>query len=343
MHGILTGRRVAVALAAISGGLVLAACDTGNFLIRFTVGEGGIILNTTDAGATWQAQASGVTKNLNGVSFGGSTQGCAVGDNGTIVFTADGSTWNKALSVPTTLKLNAVDVEPIIGGAAPESVIPVPNVIGLAVGIKGTILATEGCGFWSAETSGTTANLNGVSLCRCLSGDAWAVGDYGHILNTVDFGTTWNAQVSGTGQNLESVSFVDANDGWAVGKRGVILNTGNGGTTWTPQTSGTTNELDGVAFADPLHGYAVGQNGVILATSNGGATWVKQVSHTSQNLESVSTIWDVNQTEVGVEVANDYADAIAVGKNGVIRMTTNEGATWTISNSGTTQNLGGAS
>jgi photosystem II stability/assembly factor-like uncharacterized protein len=338
----LTGRRVAVALAATSGALVLAACDTGDFHIRFTVGEAGIILNTTDAGATWQAQASGVKKNLNGVSFGGPRQGCAVGDNGTIVFTTDGSTWNSASSVPTTLKLNAVDVEPFEGGSIAQ--VLGADVFGFAVGIKGTILATEGCGSWTAQTSGITANLNGVAMCRCTNVDAaWAVGDYGHILNTLDGGTTWNPQVSGTGQNLESVSFVDSNNGWAVGKRGVILNTLNGGTTWTPQTSGTTTELDGVVFADAQHGYAVGQKGVILATTNGGTTWIAQNSHTSQNLESVSTIWDANQTEVGLEVPNDYSDAIAVGKNGVIRMTTNEGATWTISNSGTTQNLGGAS
>jgi photosystem II stability/assembly factor-like uncharacterized protein len=332
MQRMLTGRRALVALAAASGALVLAACDTGDFQVRFTVGEAGIILNTTDAGATWQAQASGVKKNLNGVSFISTTQGCAVGDNGTIVFTTDGSTWNSASSVPTTLKLDAVDTE-----GFPEN-----GVFAFAVGIKGTILRSDGCSTWTAQTSGTTANLNGVAICRSECESVWAVGDFGRILNTTNGGTTWSPQVSGTGQNLESVSFVNAFDGWAVGKRGIILNTSNGGTTWTRQTSGTTNELDGVAFADPLNGYAVGQNGVILATTNGGTTWIAQTSHTSQNLESVSTIF-TGTVGIGTEVPNDYADAIAVGKNGVIRMTQDGGATWTISNSGTTQNLGGAS
>jgi photosystem II stability/assembly factor-like uncharacterized protein len=195
--------------------------------------------------------------------------------------------------------------------------------------------------------SGTTANLNGVAQCRCYGSSAWAVGDLGHILNTTD-GLTWSPQVSGTSQNLESVSFVNASDGWAVGKRGVILTTSDGGTTWSAQTSGTKGELDGVVFADSLHGYAVGQNGVILSTNNGGATWIAQTSHTSQNLESVSTIFDgpvaYGGGEFGVvPVTGDYNDAIAVGKNGVIRMTTDGGATWTISNSGTKQNLSGAS
>jgi photosystem II stability/assembly factor-like uncharacterized protein len=337
MQRILTGRRALVVLAATGGALVLAACDTGNYTVRFTVGEAGIILNTTDAGATWQAQASGVKNNLNGVSFAGPTHGCAVGDKGTIVYTMDGSTWNSASSVPTTLKLNAVDVESYAEA----------SLGGFAVGIKGTILQSDSCSSWTAQTSGTSANLNGVAQCRCIVPWAWAVGDYGTILITTD-GSTWNSQTSGTGQSLESVSFVNASDGWAVGKRGVILNTTNGGTTWTPQTSGTSRELDGVVFADSLHGYAVGQNGVILSTSDGGATWIAQTSHTSQNLESVSTIFDgavaYDDTGSGVVLATgDYNDAIAVGKNGVIRMTTNGGATWTISNSGTKQNLSGAS
>ena len=340
MQRILTGRRALVVLATTGGALVLAACDTGDFHVRFAVGEAGIILNTADAGATWQAQASGVKNNLNGVSFVSTTFGCAVGDKGTIVYTTDGSTWNSASSVPTTLKLNGVDVEPVEGD------------FGFAVGVKGTILTTDTCSSWTAQTSGTTANLNGVSTCRCDSPDGWAVGDYGHILNTVNGGTTWNPQLSGTGQNLESVWFVNAFDGWAVGKRGVILNTGDGGTTWTAQTSGTTGELDGVVFADPVHGYAVGQNGVILATVNGGTTWTAQTSHTSQNLESVSTIFTGSGcATVGESVCTatlapptgDWHDAIAVGKNGVIRMTQDGGATWTISNSGTKQNLSGAS
>jgi photosystem II stability/assembly factor-like uncharacterized protein len=130
-----------------------------------------------------------------------------------------------------------------------------------------------------------------------------------------------------------------------VGKRGVIRHTTDGGVTWTAQNSRTTGELDGVVFADPLHGYAVGQNGVILATSDGGTTWTAQTSHTSQNLESVSTIFNRSSDSPSIETVatNDYHDAIAVGKNGVIRMTQDGGATWTISNSGTKQNLSGAS
>jgi photosystem II stability/assembly factor-like uncharacterized protein len=337
MHGIVTRRRAAIAVAAIGGIFALASCDTSDFNIRFAVGEAGTIINTTNAGASWQQQASGVQKNLNGVSFFGSTTGCAVGDNGTITYTANGTTWTPATGVPTTLPLNAVDFGFSQQGTGfPDTA--------WAVGLKGTIISAfagsaNACsGTWTTQTSGITANLNGVAWCRCAGQDVWAVGDYGHVLATTNGGSTWTPQTSGTGQNLEAVVFVDSQTGWAVGKRGVIIHTSNGGTTWTAQSSGTTLSLDGVAFADSMHGYAVGANGLILATIDGGVTWTPQTSHTTTFLESVSTIFAGGEGTIG-----DYHDAIAVGKGGVIRMTQDGGATWTTSASGTTRNLGGTS
>ena len=326
MSRLVATRRAAVGIAAVGGIATLAAFGTGNYTVRFAVGEAGIILNTTDAGASWSQQGSGVIKNLNGVTFSGTSDGCAVGDSGTATATTDGSTWTPAASVPTTAKLNAVD-----GGRVVESF------SFWAVGSGGTILQSFDCSNWNVQTSGTTKNLNGVSFCHCNSADVWAVGDYGHIFATTD-GFTWSPETSGVSQGLESVFFVDSQTGWAVGRRGVIIHTVDGGTTWTKQVSGTTLSLDGVAFSDSQHGYVVGANGLILATVNGGATWTAQKSHTSVNLEAVSTIVPFDESTFG-----DYFDAIAVGKGGVILMTQDGGTTWTKSPSGTTQNLSGTS
>jgi photosystem II stability/assembly factor-like uncharacterized protein len=57
----------------------------------FAVGWGGRILHSTDAGITWTDQTSGTTANLNDVSFSSDAlRGIAVGDSGTIVWTANG-------------------------------------------------------------------------------------------------------------------------------------------------------------------------------------------------------------------------------------------------------------
>jgi photosystem II stability/assembly factor-like uncharacterized protein len=57
----------------------------------FAVGLGGRILHSTDSGITWTNQTSGTSANLNDVSFASDAlRGIAVGDSGTILWTANG-------------------------------------------------------------------------------------------------------------------------------------------------------------------------------------------------------------------------------------------------------------
>src|SRR4030095_3022381 len=57
----------------------------------FAVGWGGRIVHSTDTGITWTDQASGTFANLNDVSFASDAlRGIAVGDSGTILWTANG-------------------------------------------------------------------------------------------------------------------------------------------------------------------------------------------------------------------------------------------------------------
>src|SRR4030095_15621853 len=57
----------------------------------FAAGVGGRISHSTDAGITWTDQASGTSANLNDVFFASDAlRGIAVGDSGTILWTANG-------------------------------------------------------------------------------------------------------------------------------------------------------------------------------------------------------------------------------------------------------------
>jgi hypothetical protein len=141
----------------------------------------------------------------------------------------------------------------------------------LALG--GTAWALAG---WVAQTSGTSADLAGVTFAG--SNDGWAVGAGGAILHTTDGGADWSAQTSGTSADLAGVTFADANDGWAVGAGGAILHTTDGGADWTTQDSGGATDLAGVTFADANDGWAVGAGGAILHTTDGGADWTTQDS-----------------------------------------------------------------
>jgi photosystem II stability/assembly factor-like uncharacterized protein len=327
--------------AALGGGLLLTACNTGNSDDRFAVGSDGLIIASTTGGSTWTPQNSKTGNDLDAVSFVDPSNGCAVGENATVVRTSDaGSHWNKAATVPTEENLRSVDVNqgisfgggPLITGEAAKAAIAnrvnsdtiTFPIYGVAVGDNGLIISTtDGCNHWTKQTSGTTRDLKGVAMDRNGS-KAWAVGQHGVILTNKT--GPWMPRTSGTTHDLRGVCFANPN-GWTVGEHGVILRTSNGGTTWTAQSSGVTTRLNSVSF-NGLEGYAVGDDGVILHTTNGGSAWTAQSSGTDKELRSVSTVhgWD----------------AVVVGDHGTVLTTSNNGTTWTSHSSGTTKTLRGA-
>ena len=175
---------------------------------------------------------------------------------------------------------------------------------------------------WTAQTSGTTFNLNDVSAVDANT--AWVIGNSGTVLYTTDGGTTWTPQTPGT-SSLADVSAVDANTAWAVGVTGEIRYTTNAGTTWTGQTSGTTDNLRDVSAVDANTAWAVGDSGTILYTTNAGTTWTAQTTPTTNILYGVSAV-DANTAWVS-------------GAGGTILYTTDAGTTWTAQTSGTTNIL----
>jgi len=103
-----------------------------------------------------------------------------------------------------------------------------------------------------------------------------AVGEYGHIIYSDDFGDTWQQASSvPTRATLTSVDFVDAMNGWAVGHDAVILHTEDGGLTWERQYIDPLAEtpLLSVHFYDTNHGLAVGAFSLAMETFDGGVTW----------------------------------------------------------------------
>ncbi len=155
----------------------------------------------------------------------------------------------------------------------------------------------------------TGQDLYSVHFTDAYTG--WVVGAGGTIAKTVNAGSTWSTQTSGTFSNLYSVNFTDAHTGWAVGEDGTILKTTDGGATWSAQSSGTIVRLSSVHFNDAHTGWAVGGLGTILKTTDGGATWSAQSSGTIVRLSSVHF--------------NDAHTGWAVGENGTILKTVNSG------------------
>ena len=184
------------------------------------------------------------------------------------------------------------------------------------VGDSGTILYYNGS-TWTAQTSGTSSNLNAVWGSSANS--VWAVGASGTILFWD--GTTWAAQNSGISTSISAVWGASSTTVWAGGSGGTILTTTNGGTTWSTQATVASVVLSiwGTATNSV---WAVGTSGGIFFYN--GATWATQISGTTVNLAAV---WGTAANSIW-----------AVGVNGTI-LFSNNGTTWAAQTSNTSFNL----
>jgi len=136
---------------------------------------------------------------------------------------------------------------------------------------------------WVADRSGTEVRLRGVSAVSARV--AWASGDRGTFLRTVDGGATWQAGVVPGAESLDfrDVDAFDERTAYLLaigeGERSRIYKTVDGGRTWrlqftNPHPSGF---FDCMAFWDERRGLAVsdpvGGRFVVVTTDDGGRTW----------------------------------------------------------------------
>jgi photosystem II stability/assembly factor-like uncharacterized protein len=155
--------------------------------------------------------------------------------------------------------------------------------------VHGTIYRTNNSGNTWTYVGGSWGLSSDNAHFFVDSMTAYVVGAnaYGNIRKTINKGSTWINQTTGTAATMNDVYFINANAGWVVGDSGTILKTIDGGSNWIKQTSGTMNNLKSVHFTDASYGVAVGANGTIIKTSNGGTTWNTQVSNTTNLLNSI--------------------------------------------------------
>jgi photosystem II stability/assembly factor-like uncharacterized protein len=273
------------------GNLNAAAFGNGTFVV---VGDDGLVMTSTDNGATWTQRITGSSDSLTSVAVSGSTI-VAVGYYGTVVRSGDGgATWSQ--SWPTELDLYSVTAG---------------NGTFVAVGDAGEIIAsTDGGATWTFATSGTSAVLHGVAygngtfvacgnstFLRSTAGTAgWtdatpaefsdsmvaiafgngqfvAIDSFGTGEVSDDNGATWSYTQPAAESTLYSIAYGD--DRFVtVGYSGnnAYVNTTDGG--WTSEYMGWTtgdglgsDTLTGVAFGN--HTYvAVGYSGIVVRTAD---------------------------------------------------------------------------
>jgi photosystem II stability/assembly factor-like uncharacterized protein len=276
----------------------------------YAVGAYGRILATTDGGATWSPQVSGVEKRetgdgeanvLHGVSFVDATHGWAAGQNGIILATEDGgATWVPRPPPP----IESIPGEGPGSAGSPlrltewdfRSVKFNDRQSGHVAGSGGTILSTsDGGRSWLWQGDRRFGMVRDMTFPDRQHGQAVAIsGSVGLSLfvtiETADAGATWRMRdapelrPSIAPENFSAVAFADARRGWVGGATGRILATTDAGQHWVVQRRDTTETFEGIAFADARRGLAVGyteftdnQRASLVSTADGGETWVSRL------------------------------------------------------------------
>ena len=192
------------------------------------------------------------TNVVNGLTTDGTTM-VAVGNNGSISYSTNGTTWTAAATVPATA--SALRAVTVYGG------------IWVAVGDNGTVFTSTTLTNWAVPTSYTTVtnHLHGVAG---YGASFVAVGDGGVVVSSVDSGATWTSQqltLNGTSThpNLYAVN-IASGQYLCAGAAGAAF-TSPDLATWTTQYTGNNNtniSSDLLALiGSPSAYYAVGTAG----------------------------------------------------------------------------------
>jgi photosystem II stability/assembly factor-like uncharacterized protein len=247
-------------------------------------GGSGKLYKTTNSGATWTANTSGVALTLYGLAVSSTSQAYVAGDTSTLRRTLDGGTTWADACVPC----------PVVGTPAFYDIENFGTANMWAAGQNGTMIhstnADQATPTWVAQTTGMPTST--VHSIKALSANTvYAVGGSGSVIVTQDGGTTWvtltgapnatylGVDVAQSGGN--DYIYIAAHNGLVV--RGVRP-TGSalaGGTTWTSLQADTVSrsDLESISVLTKDDVETVGIDGVGFRSadaSSGSPTWTRQ-------------------------------------------------------------------
>ena len=159
---------------------------------------------------------------------------------------------------------------------------------------------------WKEDVSGTSNSLKAIDFVDFQT--AFAVGDNGTALRTVDAGYNWTSMITGSTEAFYDLSFSSPSFGWITGFNSTVFKTINGGDDWTVVTTPITDTYNTVFFIDENIGWiGCESNQSILYTTNQGANWDEATAQGGH----VNDIFFINATkgwyasDVGIYTTDD--------------------------------------
>jgi photosystem II stability/assembly factor-like uncharacterized protein len=288
----------------------------------------------------WTRITTGITQNINSVTYAGGGYFFAVGDDGIVFRSTDGGvTWT---ALPSS-------------GGPQADVVFSDKLHGFTANLYGVSVTIDGGNTWT--TKGINQDNNAEYRAVAVSGNVvYAAGDFrdgsGVVTMSSDGGIYWHdvlsplthptereyglamasptyicvvgsycyagvstfdgsywtqTRVTTSLATLYSVAMPNLKDIFAVGDSGLIFHSIDSGFHWIQQTSGVGKALRHVAFYDGKTGLAVGDSGTVILTKDGGTSW--------QNISIPGN------TFTGCAF-QDATHAVIVGANGAIYRST---------------------
>jgi photosystem II stability/assembly factor-like uncharacterized protein len=310
------------------------------------IGNGGVVVHTTDGGATWSYSTTNVEEPNYAVRFLDSLHGWASSNNAVFYTTDGGQTWGEGSGVIgsmyalefatlndgfTTSGNDHGYFRTTDGGHTWNIVRMARNVLsfqffdannGVANAVGGVYHTTDRGNTWTFTPGQGGSQFLNHSL-------GWAVFE-NVSQRTTDGGASWQTGSMPGEAWVYDVHFVDANNGWAAGAGFQILRTTDSGMTWTFSRQPNTYphlvyDAWGIDFTDPAHGMAVGgfaggalrAGGVIFSTSDAGATWLPRLNGSGTTTFRITAL-----DALRAWAANDYSEVL---------WTVDGGARWNLS------------
>lgn len=311
------------------------------------IGDGGLVVKTTDDGVSWTFKTLSIRANeyLSSIAFSpDNMHGVTTSNVGDIFYTSNqGETWMQTTKVVT---------------ASLKDVCYANERLVTAVGLNGTIVSSNDSGkTWGLATMEGSNHFHSISFADSIHG--FISGRYGAMYRTGPDGKSWVKQDFPFGNILYSVDHLDAKHMIVGGEASDLFLSNDSGRTWSKQSMpiktsnvwsvvrttkerafatddyygllATTDEgatwdfkfndyrkefLKALSFSDPKHGVCVGAKGIILRTNDSGSTWFSLF----ERIPEASTLRGV--------FSFDQNTTVAVGTT--ILRSANAGKNWTL-------------
>lgn len=246
-------------LRALSGAtLLLAASSAGADEAAPADTDGAAAAPATAASAPAIQAPKAPENRLLDITLAGSRL-IAVGQQGVILTSEDGNTWQQAKS-PVSVMLNRVIFTDAQNG--------------WALGYDATLLQSTDAGMtWNLRHRDAAGRaLYDLKFLDAQHG--LAIGAYGTMLETRDGGANWSARddvVTQLGMHLNAIVSLGNGTLFIAGERGLMLRSSDAGTTWTPLDSPYAGSLFGAIPHGTAGAIVHGMRGNVYVTDDVGA------------------------------------------------------------------------